>query len=259
MIRFFKKTRGEHQRGFFSFISESIINLHNASLKYPNEKIKIYYDLSNIYGYGTQNIVDVCFIQDINDFTENFNEYSNVENVSSHEVLDLYQVETFSLQTRLLCEKIIKEHLILNEPTSKLHQERNSDLSFDDMIGVHIRSTDMFSIHNFPKIKIEKYFELIEKEDFNTIFLMSDNKFDIIEFKKRYGNRVINYDESVSSENINLPFFKLNNDEQNIKKHIEEIVYGAFTMGKVKKLICSSSNLTTFSILSNSNLVFNKI
>ena len=81
MLKFFKPPRdnGVHQRGYFSYITEAVVHIHNVLLNHPNEKLKIYYDLSNIHGYGNQNIYEACFIQDENDYLTNINEYSNIE------------------------------------------------------------------------------------------------------------------------------------------------------------------------------------
>jgi hypothetical protein len=99
-------------------------------------------------------------------------------------------------------------------------------------------------------------FNTLEKEEFENIFLMSDNLDDILEFKKRYGNRLITYDEFTSSSSTETPFFKLNNEESLIEQHVKELVFGAYTLGMTKKFFCTKSNLSAFSIFSNSNLNF---
>jgi hypothetical protein len=52
---------------------------------------------------------------------------------------------------------------------------------------------------------------------------------------------------------------EINKDEESIKNHIKEIVFGAYTLGMTKKLYCTKSNLSTFSILSNSNLNYKRL
>ena len=56
-----------------------------------------------------------------------------------------------------------------------------------------------------------------------------------------------------------LRFFKVENNEKLIKKHIQEIVFGAYTLGMTKKLICTRSNLSAFSIFSNLNLNYTRL
>jgi hypothetical protein len=79
------------------------------------------------------------------------------------------------------------------------------------------------------------------------------------EFKKRYGNKLITFDEFSTSELNSNPFFKINKDEESIKNHIKEIVFGAYTLGMTKKLFCTKSNLSTFSILTNSKLNYKRL
>jgi hypothetical protein len=88
---------------------------------------------------------------------------------------------------------------------------------------------------------------------------MCDNLTDLDKFKKRYGNKLITFDEFTSSKSDDNPFFKLKNDDELIKQHIQEIVFGAYTLGMTKKLFCTKSNLSTFSIFSNSKLNFNRL
>lgn len=256
MLKFYKPARGNgiHQRGYFSYITEAVIHLHNAQLNYPNEKFKVYYDLLGIIGYGSHNIYDVCFVQDRDDYIKNLNEYSNIEEVNYISKLNPYDNHTFTNPNLKMCESIIKEYFILNHKMKKLISSRHSQIDFTKTVGFHRRATDINNIHHFKIIDLPKIFSIIEKEDFENIFLMCDNINDLGEFKERYGNKLITYDEFTSSKVSNNPFFKQDNDEDSIKQHIEEIVFGSYTLGMVKKLICTKSNLSTFSIFLNSQL-----
>jgi hypothetical protein len=135
----------------------------------------------------------------------------------------------------------------------QIFKQRHSQISFGKTIGFHRRATDMEIIHNLKTFDLSYIFEILEKEDFENIFLMSDNLPDLKKFKDRYGNRLITYDEFSTSEDSLLPYFKSNTNEKN-KSHVQEIVFGAFTLGMTKKLICTKSNLSVFSILTNSKL-----
>jgi hypothetical protein len=256
MLKFFKPARGNgiHQRGYFSYITESVVHIHNVLLNYPNEKLKIYYDLSNIQGYGNQNIYETCFVQDENDYLNNINEYSNIELVNYISKLNAYESETFTEENLKMCESIIKDNFILNDEMKQLFSSRHSQIDFTKTIGFHRRATDMSTVHHTATIDLLEIFNIIEKEEFENIFLMSDNINDLNKFKERYGNRLITFDEFTSSKSDDDPFFKLENNDELIKQHIQEIVFGAYTLGMTKKLICSKSNLSTFSIFSNSKL-----
>ena len=106
-------------------------------------------------------------------------------------------------------------------------------------------------------ISNEIIFQNIESSDFDNVFLLCDNINDFNIFKTRYGNRLISFDEFTTSTNLSLPFHKINVVSEDLKKtHIEEIVLGSLMLSLTKKLICGHSNLTNFSILSNSTLEY---
>ena len=257
MLKFYKPVRGH--RGYFSYIIESIINIHHVLLNNPDEKFKLYYDLSNINGYGSQNIYDACFIQDKDDYILNINEYSNIELVKYISNLNAYDKNTFTKENLKMCESIIKDNFKLNDEMTQLFSSRHPQIDFTKTIGFHRRATDMYEVHGLPTIDLLKIFEIIELEDFENIFLMCDNLNDLNKFKERYGNKLITFDELTTSTVENKPYFNLQNDEESIRKHIQEIVFGAYTLGMTKKLICTQSNLSAFSIFSNSNLNYERL
>ncbi len=261
MLRFTKPARGKdiHQRGYFSYITEGVIHIYNAMLNHPNEDFKIYFDLVDIYGYGSGNIFDVCFVQDIEDYRINFSQYTNIEDLPSQTRFDPYDETTITKEKLEGCELIIKNHLKLNEEMNNLFSSRHSQIDFNKTIGFHRRATDMMEIHHVRTIPLTTIFETLEQEEFENVFLMSDNLSDLNEFKKRYGNKLITFDEFSTSELNSNPFFKINKDEESIKNHIKEIVFGAYTLGMTKKLFCTKSNLSTFSILSNSKLNYKRL
>jgi hypothetical protein len=264
MLKFFKTVRSRDiSRGYFSYITESILDMCNVKLNYPNDEFKIYFDLGNTIAYGTNNIYDVCFTQDENDFIHNKGEYVNIEGVGNLGLINIYDDLTFTNEHRKICELVIKNHLIFNDEMIQLMSDRHSQINFNKTIGVHRRATDMSRIHNVPKIELNEYFKRIEKSDeFENVFLMCDNIHDLKKFKDRYGNRLITYDELTTSESEEVPFFNTVNtvnDKELIRGHIKEIVFGAYTLGMSKKLICTQSNLSAFSILSNHSLNYDKL
>jgi hypothetical protein len=58
---------------------------------------------------------------------------------------------------------------------------------------------------------------------------------------------------------LNYPDKKLKNDEESIKKHIQEIVFGTYVLGMTKKLFCTKLNLSAFSIFLNSKLNYTRL
>lgn len=258
MIKYYKPARDKNcYRGFFSYISESICDLYNAEKNNPNENIKIFYDLVQIPGYGNSNLFDICFTQDNDDYDKNRNEYLNIENTLPYFPIDIYNLNYLQSNLRESCESIVKKFLNINSEFTNIISIRHSQIDFDKTIGFHRRATDMERVHNIKTLGLESIFSTIEKEDFESVFLMSDNLEDLQKFRMRYGKKLITFDDISTSKNTNNPFFKNGIIDENIvKRHIQEIVFGAFTLGKVKKLFCTKSNLSGFSILSNSKLEY---
>ncbi len=261
MLKFIKPARGKevHQRGYFSYITEGILNMYNVKTTYPNEQFKVYFDLFDIPGYGSENIYDVCFDQDTTDYNSDLSNYSNIELVLPTTRFDPYDESTLTKDKFEICESLIKKHLKLNDEMSNLFSMRHSQIDFTKTIGFHRRTTDMSYVHHVPTISLQDIFNILEVEEFENIFLMSDNLNDLGKFRKKYGNRLITFDEFSTSDLTNEPFFKTQKDDKLIKNHIKEIVFGAYTLGMTKKLICTKSNLSTFSMLSNSKLNYKRL
>jgi hypothetical protein len=254
MLRLYKPARDKHyKRGYFSYLTESVFNLLSLN---NNNIYKYYHDLTDIWGYGNGNIFDICFTQDTLDYINNINEYINIENADNfNQFLNIspYDLSSLTNELRLQSEKNINEYFKLNEYCEYLYNERIKSIDFTKTIGVHRRATDISG--HFPIVPLENIFKEIDSCDFSSIFLMCDNKIDYQKFKERYNDKIICYD-FYTSDNSKIPFYRYKNTEVDIKNHIIELVLGALILGKVRLLICSKSNLSSFSILSNSKLKF---
>ena len=252
MHRLYKPARSkEVNRGLFSYLTESVLNMVNFITLNGDVDIKYYHDLFDIPGYGNENMFDISLIQDKNDFKINNHLYTNIELFPSDLNLDCYNVESLNQDIRLISEKIIKDFFIPNETLNDLLNKRHSQINFNTTVGVHRRSTDISSHHKI--VNIENIFNEVESNEFDNVFLMCDNIYDTNKFKLRYGNRLITYD-MFTSKNIILPFFKMNNSIEDIHNHIVELLFGVFTLSKTKKFICTKSNISSFCILANSKL-----
>jgi hypothetical protein len=258
MKKYFKSARNpELIRGYFSYITESVIELGNVYEGNLNKDVKVYFDLENIPGYVKSNMYDVCFLQDTLDYYNNIREYINIEKLMNHiPTISPYDNRTWDIQYREYTEQIIKKNFVLNDEMLKTFTERKSELNLQKTIGVHRRAT-YITMHQYQIIPNETIFKQIESSDFDNVFLLCDNLSDFKIFKSRYGNKLVSFDEFTTSTNTLLPFHKLNINDENFKKiHIQEIVLGALMLGLTNKLICCHSNLTNFSILSNSKLKY---
>jgi hypothetical protein len=256
--KYFKPARNpEAIRGYFSYITESVIELGNVYAGNLNKDVKVYFDLENIPGYVKSNMYDVCFLQDTLDYHNNIQEYTNIEKLVSYiSTVSPYDNKTWDIGYREYTEQIIRKNFVLNDELLNKFESRKLEINLDKTIGVHRRSTDI-GMHHYQIIPNETIFQNIESFDFDNVFLLCDNLNDFNVFKSRYGNKLISYDEFTTSTNSSLPFHKINVINEDLKKtHIEEIVLGALILGLTNKLICCHSNLTNFSILSNSKLEY---
>jgi hypothetical protein len=252
MYRLYKPARSkEMNRGLFSYLTESVLNMVNFINLNGNIDIKYYHDLCRIPGYGNENLFDISLVQDENDFKINKHLYKNIESFNNVLKIDCYDIEKYTETLRLISEEIINKFFIPNTSLKELIDRRHSQINFNSTIGVHRRSTDIKSHHNI--IDIDDIFNNIESNEFDNVFLMCDNIYDTNKFRLRYGNKLITYDE-FTSKDTNLPFFKINNSMEDIHNHIKELLFGVFTISKTKKFICTKSNISSFCILSNSKL-----
>jgi len=252
MIRLYKPARSkERGRGLFSYLTESVINMTNFIKINGDTEIKYYHDLYDIPGYGRNNIFDVCMTQDEFDYQTQKNLYTDIELTENFFNLDCYNPATYNNEVRSLSEYVVNKFFVPNDELKSLFLNRHSEIDFNTTIGVHRRATDIKQHHKI--VDLETIYQTIESEEFEHVFLMCDNLKDNTSFKRRYGNKIITYDDFTSNKS-NLPFFKQKNDIDTIEKHIMELLFGVFTLSETKLFVCSKSNLSSFTILINQNL-----
>ena len=252
MERFLKPARANYgRRGYFSYITESAIHLLGLMIN-NTRPIYYYHKLEDISWYGQGNVYDVCFQQNVQDYSQHSSEYINIED--THDLLfEAYELDSLNDTLRKLSEQLIKEYFIPNDRAKKLFNERYGKLDFSKIIGVHRRATDIGE-HN-PIVPLELLFDQIESIDFEYIILMCDNKLDVEKFKARYGDKLLCY-ETHTSESETAPFFITHNTQENLDNHLLELVSNVLALSKVKHLICTRSNVSAFIILANSKLKY---
>jgi hypothetical protein len=261
MKRFVKKIRNVHElRGYYSYLLETLIDIIRASKIYADEEILIYFDLTNIPHYMQENLFDVCFTQNKQDYIDNFDLYVNLETVDKIFDFDTYNTNIFPQDIREITPKIFEQHFILKEEFVDEINRRLSLINPSKTIGVHRRDTDMKRTHHVSAPNLNNFFEIIDEGDYEHVFLMSDNQNDINLFREKYGEKLICYEDGVTSHNSTDPFFLLNTKTpESTKKHIEEITINTIILSKLKKLICTKSNLSSFAIMINPELEYVKL
>jgi hypothetical protein len=246
MQRFYKPARSkECGRGYFSYLAEAVGNLMACGC----EDAKVFFDLCDVPGYGTGNMFDAAFVQDHEDYRSHRAAYRNVEEFPN--LVGAYS-ESYGREMREKASGIIEKHFAVREEIMQMMEARFSAYDLRRVLGVHRRSTDIGQHHAI--VEIEKIFGQIEQEDFDQVFLATDSMLEHAKFKQRYGGRLLFFDETSSSGN--RPFFKVQHSQQEIEKHIREMVFTVYSLARTKKLICSLSNVSTFSILANPELEY---
>lgn len=261
MIRLVKTIRSEYElRGYFSYLTEAVIEIMWAEKMYPNEELKVYFDLTKVHHYKQENLFDVCFEQDHDDYNNFKNEYKNIESLNSEIRFNHYELSVFPQEIRNETDPIIKKYFLLKPHLEIELNERLQKIDLKKTISVHRRDTDMKYSHHITAPVLNQFFNLIEETDYSNVFVMSDNKPDLELFHERYGDRCISFEEDTTSENLDTPFFlNENNTEEKMKRHIENLTLNTIILSRTKKLICSKSNLSTFAILANPNLEYIKL
>ena len=261
MVRLVKTIRQEWElRGYYSYLGEAVIEIMWAKQKFPGEEIKVFFDLRNVHHYKQDNLFDVCFEQDHEDYNEYRNEYINIESLNSEILLNHYDLKILPQDIRELSEPIIKDYFCL-KPNLLAESERRLQLiDLETTVSVHRRDTDMRHSHHVSAPTLEQFYSIIDEGNYTNIFVMSDNKQDLDFFKQQYPNKVLSFEDGTTSTDNNLPFFLMEGTSpEEMRKHIENLTINTFILSKTKKLICSKSNLSNFAILANPKLEYIKL
>jgi hypothetical protein len=261
MVRLVKTIRQEWElRGYYSYLGEAVIEIMWAKEKFPNEEIKVFFDLTNVHHYKQDNLFDVCFKQDHKDYLENKNDYINMESLDSEIKLNHYEMTIFPQDIRERAKPIIEEYFRLKSDLLKELEDKLKLIDSEKTISVHRRDTDMKLGHHITAPTLEQFYSIIDEGNYDNIFVMSDNQQDLDSFIEKYPNKVISFEENTTSTDANYPYFLMQGPSpEEMKKHIENLTINTFILSKTKKLICTKSNLSAFAILANPKLEYIKL
>jgi len=261
MLRLVKTIRQESElRGYYSYLGEAVIEIMWAKKKFPEEEIKVYFDLTNIHHYKQNNLFDVCFEQDHQDYSEYRNKYINIESLNSEIKLNHYELKIIPQEIREQAAPIIDEYFRLKPIFLNELERRLNFLNLKNTISIHRRDTDMRFSHHISAPTLEQFYSIIDEDYYSNIFVMSDNKQDLDLFIQKYANKVLSFEDGTTSTDINLPYFLMEGTgPEEMRKHIENLTINTFVLSKTKKLICSKSNLSNFAILANPKLEYVKL
>ena len=163
MMRLVKTIRNESDiRGYYSYFTESVIEIISLKKQFPEEELKVYFDLTKVHHYKQENLFDVCFEQDKEDFILHRDEYVNIETFECNVNFNHYDLKIYPDDIRVSAESVIKEYFPLK---SELLSELNSKLESMDLentISIHRRDTDMRVGHHITAPSLEQYYSIID-------------------------------------------------------------------------------------------------
>lgn len=242
-------------RGFFSFVNQYLAACNHYN---GDDNIYISFDLTNKSKYYdptinyTSNVWEYFFKKDeLLGIPEERTAWGVFGNIYG------YEFDFNNLSERVLAENIIKEKIILlPEISNKINKFYEENFKNKKILGVHKRGTDI-GLHHGVK-EITEYFNEIDIiiDNYDGIFISTDERSVIDTFKDKYPN-VLFYSYESLSTTIGLPNFKA--PTVNPYKMLEDIIIDAYLLSKVCFLLQTNSNLSNFALLANSNLNFKRI
>jgi len=136
-----------------------------------------------------------------------------------------------------------------------LEEKRSEILPSGPVLAVHRRETDYYP--NVPEI--EAFFEKVDPfvEDGFKIYLATDSKKALSQFRKRYGKRVL-FQKATRSSSLN----PIHTSKKLLKSPAligREVLVDAYLMAKCWHLIRTRSNVTTFTRILNPNLPWSEL
>lgn len=257
-IRFIKPARKKEKlRGYFSYIIELVYNL-NKNIVYNNiDKIILQVDLTDIPGYNTNtqdnnNAFEYCFKNNTQDYTINKDLYLNIEEFGDDilDIEDFHNPDELTIESRkkarIYIDNFIKPKTDIKESIDKILDNNN----FSNFIGVHRRNTD-----SKTKITLQNYFDIIDNQEYEKIFLLCDNKSDYNIFLDRYGSKIFCLDTTMSNDK-DIPFFKSKINDKDALYHCKELVQNIWLFSNCKRVIIPTSNYSSFALFLNPDLEY---
>lgn len=147
--------------------------------------------------------------------------------------------------------RVSAKYICLNDDTESWMQEQMKEvLGGKKTLGVHVRGTDFKRNYMGHPVKVEteEYIEatwrLLEKADYDRIFLATDDSGAVRNFQMQFGNRVVFYQDVVRSDG-NETVMK-SNSERKYHHYLlgREVLRDAWTLGHCDGLVAGLSQVS---------------
>lgn len=148
--------------------------------------------------------------------------------------------------------RMLKKYIRYNEKTQKyLADEFTKLLGRKKTIAVHYRGTDFnkgYNNHPVPvqvEQEIEKVRELLDKKDYEQIFLATDETAVVERFRKEFGDAVKVYEDTYRDDGSgeSIAFSKSEREHHHYKLGLE-VLRDQYTLTNCEGIVCGYSNIT---------------
>lgn len=137
-------------------------------------------------------------------------------------------------------------------------QVKNDSVEKSNTLGVHVRRTD--HARHGELLSDEYYFSKIDEnlknDNYDNIFLATDDFSVVLKFKNRYGNRIFcNEDITRLNGNIGIHY----SNQPNKEKLAYDVMRDGLSMSKCKKILVTASNVAGYVLVVNPSMNYDQI
>lgn len=225
-------------------------DIWNHYFKPINDGVEIgHVTVSNIFSTISP-IIKPPVNTNLNDFVLGFDGRSILWNFKQRNDIEM---ERFNRQE---IGKIVDKYIRLSDGMQAIVDDFHSKNFGQKTLGVHVRGTD-YQFHDFMSYvsAVNKH-----KDNYDKIYLATDNNETIVRMRELYGDKVCFYDTTIRANNFvdKVVVFddRLIKNDQDKVKHGEDVLIEAYLLSKCDHLICINSNVPLASLYINPNSTF---
>jgi hypothetical protein len=236
--------------GMFAFIWQTIRGMYH----FPDDKYYVHFGRESCFFdeemYRTQeidNVWDYYFEQphtEVMPSKEDIISEVGLLDDPSSEFRDIYMPEELYEPRRAEYNSIIQKNVrLLPHVSEKIDDFYNNNFKDKKILGIHCRGTD-----HPDKLPMDYYVKHIKQyvDDYDAIFITSDEKYRVDYIKNIFGDKVIEYPtfRSISE----LPLHYQNNHGWSRYYLGEEVIIEAYLLSKTNMLLCCTSSNVNYYI-----------
>jgi hypothetical protein len=266
MNKHFYIFRDEYKRGLMGYY----VQILNALYRYNTEETPVLIDLKECTPYfdnnmPNKNVWEYYFEQPNNQY--DLQTIYEQEKYTKSSFMDKFEfIFHLSDENIKIIREIVKKYIkIKPHIIEKVNTFYNNQMKGYNILGVHKRGTDHYTIGHAGGqqhlMNCDYFFSLIDniKNDFDKIYLITDETEAVINFKNHYGDKIIHYDDVIlAPKNDNKGIHNGVGRNQPYKMG-EDVIIESFLLSKTNLALLVASSVSNASISFNENLNFKYI